>query len=587
MYRLSRFLAVIALALSPVWGVQSIHAASSPAPLRFPYWPSFFSSGCSAVTGPFGGVTFSCGTGAYATTQITSAYGGCSEIDISVDSFGSGPFIVTADAPVGGISNTVSINSTGNYYIQLNWVPSTTIGPIAIQFSTPDTGNMSLSTIEVNPCAVPTNTPIPTNTNTPNPSDTATAVPPTATEGPSHTPTPIPTNTPLPSGHNTFTPTVTRTGTITPAPTGTATATATPGPSYRNCGSPDFPVLNCDWVGGSVLGNNPVNWVNSDNGPAYINCGYPGITEVFSNISNNTWFCAQTVTAHASGSLMVRYQETTIEGGNSTYFQFQPTSGGSVTRVNINQDSCPVGGGTFCAMNVGEITGSTGYYFGPAINSGGGEDLWRLYIDNVWVGTSFTPTPVPTGTTTSTPTASATSVIPPATQTAIAALTLTSVAPSFTPTPVPIPGAMSTNIPTSTECPGGCAVAALTQIPGFATRVTVDTSPFDPLKALSLSRSSCQPFGYAQIPYPVIHGTPVFGSTTPLSVTWTVADTSTWNDSTPYSNTAIQPCAMVKEIPTVTWDITYWLSVLMLAIGYFLWLLGFVGRFSGDHSIDG
>src|ERR1035437_1933558 len=154
-HQLIRLLAVIALALSPVWGVPAVHAASSSAPLRYPYWPSFDSTGCNAIAGPFGGVTISCGNGGFMTTQITSAYGGCSQIDISVSAWGSGPLIALATAPVGGLTNSVTINGTGSYYMQLSWVPSTIVGPIAIQFSAPGSGNMSLSNISISPCAVP------------------------------------------------------------------------------------------------------------------------------------------------------------------------------------------------------------------------------------------------------------------------------------------------------------------------------------------------------------------------------------------------------------------------------------------------
>jgi len=166
-------------------------------------------------------------------------------------------------------------------------------------------------------------------------------------------------------------------------------------------------------------------------------------------------------------------------------------------------------------------------------------------------------------------------------------MTLTAIAASFTTTPIPIPGAISTAIPSDTPCPGGCAVGQLTQVPGFATRVLVDTSPFSALEHLSLARSSCQPFGYVQLPVPVIHGTPALGSTTPLSFTWTAPVTHTWDDTNVFSNTALQPCAMVNEIPSFVWDLTYWLSVLMCAVGWFMWLIGFVGRLSGEETING
>src|SRR6185503_4379744 len=239
MSRIVRFLAVIALALSPVWGVPSVHAASS----HTPYWPSFDSSGCNAAGDGQGSVVIACGTGGYVTTQITSAYGGCSQIDLNVSAWGSGPVIAVATAPVGGLQSSVTINSYGDYFMQLSWVPSTIVGPIQLQLSAPDTANYSLSGLTVNPCPVPTSTPTASNTSTPNPSDTVTHTPTvtsTPTPGPSHTLTPIPTNTPLPSGHNTFTPTLTAT------PANTATVTPTPGPGEVDCGEASFPVLNCN-----------------------------------------------------------------------------------------------------------------------------------------------------------------------------------------------------------------------------------------------------------------------------------------------------------------------------------------------------
>jgi len=108
---------------------------------------------------------------------------------------------------------------------------------------------------------------------------------------------------------------------------------------------------------------------------------------------------------------------------------------------------------------------------------------------------------------------------------------------------------------------------------------------------MSLTRSSCVPFGYLQIPVPHIIGTPAFGSTTPLSYTWTTPITGPWDNSIisgsiVLTNTALQPCGM-SEIPTFVWDLTYWLSVIMLAVGWFLWLIGFVGRLSGEETING
>lgn len=551
MRRIIRALAVIALALSPVWGVPSVHAASSLAPAKYPYWPSFYSSGCSTTTGPFGGVTLSCGTGSYAATQITSAYGGCSQINIDVNSFGSGPFITSATAPVGGIQNTITINDTGHYYMQLSWVPSTTVGPIEIQFSAPDTGNMSLNNITVDPCPVATSTP------TVNPSSTSTNTPIPVTG----TSTPIPSNTPLPSGHNTFTATATPTGSPLP-PTSTATATA--GPSYRNCGDSTFPLLNCDALGGGGFsgGAQADFWTTStavcDNdggsGPPYTVLTYTDIA-LASQAS-----CSQSVTPTVSGTLFLRYQATGI----------------NLSANIIANGTTRAPSGTLTTASFGTVTAGTPVTVSLQVNNTDGAHAW-WYIATAFVSSSSnTPTPVNTNTST------ATATIVPGTSTR-----------TFTPTltPVPIPGAQETAIPTDTECPGGCAVQQLTAIPGMATIVRVDTSPFDPLKNLSLTRSTCAAFGYAQIPYPHVIGTPAYGSTNPISYTWTTDITGPWdnsivNGSIVVTNTALQPCAM-SEIPTFVWDLTYWLSVIVMAVGWFLWLIGFVGRLSGEETING
>jgi len=271
-----------------------------------------------------------------------------------------------------------------------------------------------------------------------------------------------------------------------------------------------------------------------------------------------------------------------MNGGNpfSLYMYRTNVVGGSNLTVVPNV-GCDVGSSVYCLVNLGPTVSGTTYQFGFADDhvgtSGYDAVLHAVFVSS----TGASPTPAPTFTVTATPTLAA------STATAAAQMTLTAVASSFTPTPIPIPGTQETLIPTDTPCPGGCAVKQLTQVPGFATRVLVDTSPFSALEHLSLARSSCQPFGYVQIPVPVIHGTPALGSTTPLSFTWTAPVTHTWDDTNVFSNTALQPCAMVNEIPSFVWDLTYWLSVLMCAVGWFMWLIGFVGRLSGDETING
>ena len=550
---LSRFLAVIAIALSPVWGVQSIHAASSPAPSRLPQWPSYVSEGCSVD----GAGTFSCAPGGTVYTQIPQLYQ-CAIPAMTVNTVG-GNFTATVQDPAG--SAITNIFDAGDFQWTFGYFYL--IGQVTFDINTSSGGYINFSNLHVSPCAIPdTATPVPA-TSTPNPSDTSTPVPDTATVGPSHTPTAIPTFTPIPVGHNTFTPTVTRTGTITPVATGTGTATPTPpscpfGWGFYDC---DFQ-LQGGYTGSWHPGVTPWStapWTYGGGSQYDWGCDYSGVP--------GTGIC------HAASVM----QENTV-----------PQDGVFCVNATV--------AGTGALTGWAEVDQYTSY--AESLSSGsvnvctptlaGGTVLW-LYLGNSdgtytsWANIQvlFAPSgsTTPIGTYTSTPTATPLPGTPTETGTA-------------TDTPVSIPGAKETAIPTSTECPGGCIVTALTAIPGLSTRVTVDTSPFDPLKALSLSRSSCQPFGYAQIPYPVIHGTPAVGSTTPLSVTWTVPNTSTYYDGVIggdiiLTNTAVQPCAMVREIPPVTWDITYWLSVLMLAIGFILWLIGFVGRLSGDHSVNG
>lgn len=537
---LSRILAVVAA--SGIW--LYIPSATEAARAAYPVWPSFLSTGCTALQGPSGSTTIVCGQGAFLLTQVNSGYE-CNQLDINVTGFNSGPFTATGTVNSGSQSNTISINDTGNYYMQFPGFLVNNL--ITIQISAPDSGSMTIGYVATNPC------PVATKTDTPNPSFTATNTPVPVTG----TPTAIPTYTPLPSGHNTFTPSATPTGTLLP---NTATATSTPLPAERDCGSPDFPLLNCDFLPGNFA-SDPNHWSNSDNVSPYSVCYQnPGPTTgpfMLDGLSTTGFICAQSVVAHATGSLFARYNYT-LNSGSALQWGLNAVSMSFGT-------GCAFNSGTYCVTAIGSVTNGNAYTFGPR---GGNVSAW-IYIDNVWVGsTSSTPTPLP-------PTATNTPV--PGTST-----------PTFTPTetPVPIPGAMSTPIATSTECPGGCAVAALTAIPGLSTITTVDTSPFSQLQHLSLARNGCTAFGYVQVPYPVIHGTPALGSTTPLSVTWTLPVTHDWDNTQPFSNTAIEPCAM-SEIPTFVWDFTYWLSVFACSVVFIMWLIGVIGRLSGDENING
>lgn len=566
---LSRILAVVAA--SGIW--LFIPGGASARPQSYPVWPSFSSTGCSALQGPGGSTSVSCGQGSFLLSQVAIGYV-CNQLDISVTSFQSGSFLVVGTALDGTQNNTITIDGTGNYFMQF---PQPLVqNLVTLQMTAGGSGAiMTVDSITGSPCAVST------STDTPNPSFTTTNTPVPVTG----TPTAIPTHTPLPSGHSTFTPTNTPLPGSTSTNTATATATSTPGPSERDCGDFTFPVLNCDFTLGFIRdGSNPDHWVNSANSASFVmNCwqnssGATLYPETVVNFPNHAYFCKQTVTAHGSGVLVIRYQLTSAE--SSGVFRIGAANvGTSPTEVNLDQTGCAYLSVTYCTISViaGVVSGDS-YDFGPIGQTGDStERAWFFYIDNVWVSpTGSTLTPVPaTATVTGTPTNTSTPVPGTPTNTPI---------PSDT--PIPIPGAMSTAIATSTECPGGCAVTALTAIPGMATRVMVDTSPFSQLQHLSLARNGCTAFGYVQIPYPVIHGTPVLGSPDPLNVTWTLPVTHDWDNTNPYSNTAIEPCAM-DEIPTSIWDFTYWLSVMGCSIVFIMWLIGFVGRLSGDETING
>jgi hypothetical protein len=554
MTRLIRFLAVIAIALSPVWGVQTVDAASSPAPARYPVWPSFLSTGCQAIQGPTGSTTISCADASFLLSQVNSGYA-CNQLDINISTFNSGHFLATATVNSGSQSNSVSITSSGSYYMQFPGFLVNNL--ITIQIQAVSAGSMSIASIQTNPC------PVATATDTPNPSNTATNTPVPVTG----TPTPIATFTPLPSGHNTYTPTVSPTGTLVPA---TATATGTAIPGFYNCGDVTFPLLNCNFVGNGGSRSVPATFWNlgANTGSVLPLCSTGGGGPFFGVIDGAFGgglpgdVCDQSVVPSISGDVYVHYQASYFFGNSGPWLW-----GVNTTLTNLTYGSCEVGSANWCDAVIGTVTGGSSVTFSFLNHSGTTESALFIYIGNIFVSSSAdTPTPAPaTGTPTPAPGTSTLTPVP-------------------SDTDVPIPGAMSTNIPTATECPGGCAVKALTAIPGMATRTMVDTSPFSALTHLSMARSSCAPFGYVQIPYPVITGTPIMGE--PLNFGWTVPVTHTWDNTNPLSNTAIQPCAM-SEIPSSLWDFTYWFSVFGIATVFIMWLIGLVGRLSGEETING
>lgn len=548
---LSRVLAVVAA--SGIW--LCIPSATQAASEKYPVWPSFLSTGCTALQGPSGSTTVVCGQGAFLLTQVNSGYE-CNQLDINVTTFNAGPFTATGTVNSGSQSNSISINDTGNYYMQFPGFLVNNL--ITIQISATDSGSMTIGYVATNPC------PVATRTDTPNPSFTATNTPVPVTG----TPTPIPTYTPLPTGHNTFTPTPTPDSSLTTTPTTTPTPSETPFPGLYNCGDPTFPLKNCG-MGDNISfgGTFGSQWYGT---PHCYNPGDGNLTafEIFSQTGvYGTAQCKQDVIAHATGNVYMTfdYSMPSGQGGNSIFFDI--TGSGEVANQFTGQT--PGGLGQEATINLGPVSAGVTYtwYMRTAATDGLNA---TVHISDIWVG-STGGTPLPT-------------VSPTATYTPVPGTATNTGTPTLT--PVPIPGAMSTSIPTSTECPGGCAVAALTSIPALATRVMVDTSPFSQLQHLSLARNGCTAFGYVQVPYPVIHGTPALGSTTPLSITWTLPVTHDWDNTQPFSNTAIEPCAM-SEIPTFVWDFTYWLSVFACSVVFIMWLIGVIGRLSGDENING
>lgn len=578
MKKLIRFLAVIALVLYPVWGVQSIDAASSPAPAHYPTWPSFLSTGCNAIQGPGGSTSISCGSGSFLLSQINSGYE-CNNVDISVSSLQSGSFLAVGTADSGSVTNSVTIDGPGNYFMQFPGFLTNNL--VTIQFTAAGSGAVAtIDGITSSPCAVPT------STDTPNPSftPTSTTVPVTGT------PTPIPTHTPLPSGRSTFTPTVSPTGTVASA---TKTPTITVTPDVTNTPVPGYnPMIDCGLVLDCNFGGGPAQQGPWEDASAYTGGGFSGVFGCIDGVGfDGTGVAASlgwTPTWQDVNVVACRLNVGGVTAGMTQQVITAPTAGelcwtagissGSSVRISVTDMS----GGAIGTIASQSAFQADGCFLGTI--SAGEQMQWRIaggasnwMANGNWYMGSGGGTPVPTNTLTVTNTPTPSPTGPPGTPTDT---------PIPSDTPIPIPGAMSTAIATSTECPDGCAVTALTAIPGLATITTVDTSPFSQLQHLSLSRNGCTAFGYVQIPYPVIHGTPILGSANPISVTWTLPVTHDWDNTNPYSNTAIEPCAM-NEIPTFVWDFTYWLSVFGASVVWIMWMIGLVGRLSGDETING
>jgi hypothetical protein len=571
--------------------------------------------------------------GDFLLTQVNSGYA-CNELDITISSFYSGPFTATGSVNSGSQSNTVSITESGSYYMQFPGFLTNNL--ITIQIAAPDSGSMTIGSIQTTTCPVAS----PTATTNPSFTPTNTPVPVTGT------PTPIPTFTPLPSGHNTFTATRTpAANTQTPTPAATSTPTAANGatiaaatatalavatvcPAARSvlygaipnagfaCGvvwngstqsqAPSPPPVRWSYqqgvgsgsaylftvpgfgqhnAGGVITGQTTNDLLIMDPGGDYAAgpLGFQGsVTGYF--VAPGTSGVAYAATLQAGLLQSAAYNGSdasdSLNGWDYTAYPAVPAIEATAIPLAPFRLNCSVSGGPLPHCNAGAMqtihaTLIGGHFY--SMYSEAFNTYSQLYISS-FTYDAGTPGPSSTPTVTSTLTETPTGV--PGTATAT---------PTTTSTPPDIPGAISTAVATDTPCPNGCAVAKLTGVPAaIKTALPIDTSPFTPLENLSLARSSCAPFFNAFVPIPVVHGTPVYGSTTPFDVTWVVpvSGTTDLSGTSPISgtgNAVFQPCAQ-KGIPTWVWDLTYWGSVLFTFVAFTLWIVSVVARLSGNND---
>ena len=315
MYRLSRLLAVIAIALSPVWGVQSIHAASE----HYPVYPSALYVGCEVASD--GSVI--CGAGGTVLTQINSGYQ-CTTLTLSfsgVNIPGSSDIHVLITANSGTTNAPFDVNADGDFTVSMPF--GFLVNNLAvIQITTPTGASFRLTNINITPCPTPnTPTPVPP-TNTPNPSDTSTTVPDTSTPGPSGTPTPIATFTPIPVGHNTFTRTptaiaatgtATRTPSVSPTPTATYTGGRTPVP----CGAG---FINCNyeqwvpWPGAFAGSGAGTPWVQGSNICTMVGWGSGSCAANFASYNGVGGVCGSTNCALLNAASTINFITTASHG---------------------------------------------------------------------------------------------------------------------------------------------------------------------------------------------------------------------------------------------------------------------------------
>lgn len=388
-----------------------------------------------------------------------------------------------------------------------------------------------ISEINLIPISLPDT---PTPTATVNPSSTA-----TNTVVPGSTNTPIPTSTP-----RGYAATLTPSSTPTSGPTSTATAVPD-GPI--DCGDSSFPLLNCNFNQGT-FSSPPTHWTYEAGGNPACEEHDSGLTAhplVYGNYSTGPYgtSCLQTVAAGATGTVWLRYRYTN-QSASGGFVGFGPAAGAQIFTA-FDATSCPASGTSYCLMSPGAVVVGNNYTIDMSYSL---STYYSAYvvISQIWVQPSGTPT-VPasaTGTVTNTP-----------------------VPGTPTDTPYPIPGASLTPYPTPTPCSGGaCAVEDSTQIPSaIDTVVGIDTSPLTPLELLSVGRTSCQSFGAIPLVEPHLYGTPIYGSSNPISITWTV----------PATGTQFQPCAD-PNFSSAWWDTMWNLSILVAVVCWIGWLIHWV-----------
>lgn len=527
--------------------------AASGAPLRSSYYPNWDGNGCRNIVPSQ--IEWQCQAGAAMTTTTNQQYV-YESVTLSVSTIshyapwsGSLQIIDVADSSQDCIVSVPAAAGTWECDI------SGAIGSeLDIQLATSSPG-VEIVQLAFAPLNQPTATPTDTATATGQPTATS-----TNTVVPGSTSTPIPTNTPRPIK------TAIATDTGTPVPPTPTPTSSTPG--EYDCGPAAYPVLNCNMVpyvwpssqaipppywdisntgcGGGTFATassrppgNPAGWYNYGGDAAVaITYGTGGCS------GTNYMAGSQNVSAQTAGTLYGSVSGAWYTSPCST--QWFASVSGSGTWVSLSSSSVEIGhvaagSSVFSLMSELQISnygGCSNFYGGYGYGSGGTLSL-TFVTDSPW-----TPAPSPT------------------------APTLTPTPGTPTETPLPLPFDTGTAIATGTPCPGGCAVGEATSLPGaIDTVLPIDTSPLSPLEHLSVSRTACQTFGSAPILVPSIHGTPVFGSTEPLSITW----------SLPVTGTTFTPCAD-PAFSTTWWDLMWHLSVIVTFVAFLSWLIWYVRR---------